>query len=139
MIEDPATVVAISEMTLLETLDVCGRYLLRGDPEAASHDEEWYEEVQQVMWTWIASGELIVLASPPNLTDRAMRLIRYFTKDHSRQMRAFDAAHLVQCSLWALDLGRRVTFVTSDSNFGRVLSVTDAFDPYIEVVDLRSL
>jgi hypothetical protein len=128
---------AVSELTFLEFRDVCGRYEVRSEPEHAKYDAEWMKGAEQRLWSWIASGELLVLDPVLRLPELVTQVIGHVTEVERRQMRAFDAAHLIAASQWSLEISQRVSLITSDHKFASVVDGLAGFTPHVEMTDLR--
>lgn len=84
---------------------------------------------------WIAEGAITVLESPPKLIENAMVYVRFATREHTRNLRSWDAAHLYQSCNWARSIGQTVQFVTNDQDFPTLLRAFPEFKKFVIVYD----
>lgn len=127
---------AVSEFTLMETLDKCSRRVL-GNPKGGPHTRGWYESVHRGLMTWITSGKLLVLPTAPRFAETSIRLVTHVTQTHKRQMRSWDAAHVGQATLWAREVGRPVEFCTSDKKLIDFFAKVPEFGTFLHPRNLR--
>jgi hypothetical protein len=115
LLADPNRQFACSELTLLEFHNSITVNLRTSDrPE---WDTAWWLESREMLFSDVASGKVLVLATPPKTAEHVMSLVTLFTRDHNRALRAWDAMHVVIAARWAYDLDARVELVTSDQHF----------------------
>jgi len=84
---------------------------------------------------WLADGTLEVLQVPPKLPEKAMVNVEEITRRTGLQLRAWDAAHLMHAVAWSRMRGTRVTVVTADKTFKRVLEALPEFSPFVDLLD----
>jgi hypothetical protein len=124
LVEGSATA-AISEVTLLEVHStICDHWRARERP---NHDAGWARRSIDQLMDWLAQARLEVLPMPPKLPEKAMVNVEEITRRTGLQLRAWDAAHLMHAVAWSRDQNTRVTFVSADKAFGKVLGVLTEF------------
>jgi hypothetical protein len=82
---------------------------------------------------WLADGRLEVLRMPPKLPEKAMVNVEEITRRTGLQLRAWDAAHLMHAVAWSKSQGARVTLVSADKSFERVLAALPEFAPFLDL------
>ena len=132
IIEDQANRIAISELCLAEFQNtLCN--MERG--EQPQFSAQWADRSFNNLMERIATGRIEVLATPPRLLEDVMVLIRWVTRYHRRNFRAWDAGHLRSAYAWARELNQRVTLVTNDSDFKKLYEVYPGHSEYVELLD----
>jgi len=132
LIADGAATRAISEITLAEAFStICS--LQRG--QTLGYDGTWARAVEDSIMGWISSGNVLVLPLPPKLVEKAIYYVLTATREHGRDLRAWDAAHLYHAAVWAKQVGNKVHLVTNDKDFPKILDVYPEFRQYVDVLD----
>jgi hypothetical protein len=132
LIEGSATT-AISEVTLLEVHSkICDHWRATEYP---SHDAEWAGRSIDQLMGWLADGTLEVLPMPPKLPEKAMVNVEEITRRTGLQLRAWDAAHLMHAVAWSRDQNARVTLVSADKAFEKVLAALPEFAPFLDLLN----
>jgi predicted nucleic acid-binding protein len=124
------TVVAISEITLIEFHDVVCTYCRSNKP--GDHDPAWLSGVQESLMTWIADGSLLVLPPFPRMYETAMSYIT-LVLSQGRRLKAWDAIHLCRATEWARETESRVTIVSGDADFETFLKLFPTLRGFIDL------
>jgi hypothetical protein len=132
LIEGPSAT-AVSEVTILEVHSkICDKWRMSELPD---HDAAWARRSIDQLMNWLADGRLRVLRMPAKLPERAMVNVEEITRRTGLQLRAWDAAHLMHAVAWSRDQNTRVTLVSADRAFWRVLEALPEFAPFVELFD----
>lgn len=124
---------AVSEVTILEVhTKICDKWRMS---ELQDHDAAWARRSIDQLMNWLADGKLQVLRMPAKLPEKAMVNVEEITRRTGLQLRAWDAAHLMHAVAWSRDQEARVTLVTADRSFERVLEALPEFAPFVELLD----
>ena len=137
LVAAPEVQLAISEFTLLESLDHCSRKLMHGETDSVHYDEAWWTSTRTQLMAWIADGTIVVVPTPPSFAESAIRLVEYVTRSKQRQLRALDSAHLIAALSWARALGNSVVFSTSDIKLTAVFTEMPELSEHLSVENLR--
>ena len=123
----------ISEITLAEFQNrICIHERTSSRPE---YNPDWADSCLNGLMRWIADGSIAVLEIPPKLIENAMVYVRFATRDHTRNLRSWDAAHLYQSCNWARSINQTVQFVTNDKDFPTLLRAFPEFNKFVAVHD----
>ncbi len=132
LMSNPAAVRVVSEITIAEVLSrIC---ILWRSPDK-SCDQAWAQGVQDQLMTWISDGRIEVLPLPSKVIEKAVLYVITATREHARNLRSWDAAHLYHAAEWSKRIGQKVNMVTNDSDFQKILEVYPEFAAYVEIVD----
>ncbi len=124
------TIVAISEITLIEFHDCACTYCRNNKP--GDHDEAWLNGVQRETMTWIADGRLSVLTSLPRMFETAMSYIT-LALSRGERLHAWDAVHIGRATEWARETGAKVTIVTGDPDFQTFVRLFPQLQEFIDI------
>ena len=132
IMNDSANRVAISELCLAEFQNtVC----TMERAQESQFSEQWADLSINSLMERVAAGSVEVLATPPRLLEDVMAIVRWVTRDHGRNFRAWDAGHLRSACVWARELDRTVTLVTNDSDFRKLYEVYPEYSKYVKLLD----
>jgi hypothetical protein len=124
---------AVSEVTILEIhTKICDKWR---NTELVDHDAAWARRAIDQLMGWLADGRLEVLEAPPKLPEKAMVNVEEVTRRTGLQLRAWDAAHLMHAVAWSRTRRARVTLVTADKAFKRVLEAQPEFSSFVDLLD----
>jgi len=134
LLDDPNTIVAISEHTLLEFHNNIAVDWRRS--EASEFDQQWAERSLADVMQIIEVGQVEIVPIPPKAAEQAMALITIATRDHNNALRAWDAVHLLTATAWAYEVGSAVRLATTDGDFERFVSCFPHFKAYVDPTNL---
>jgi predicted nucleic acid-binding protein len=135
LLSDETLTVALSEITIVEVFDVLCRHVRNSS--YSSCDDIWFNRCWLRLLEHIESERLKVRPTLLQLTAAALELVERATKEHRRNLRAWDAAHLQQAAEWANETGRPVAIVTHDSDFSLFLEIFPEYARAIRLYDLQ--
>ena len=131
-IVDADVTVSISEVTIIEFLDIVLRYRWSPNQE---WDETWMFAVQTQFMEWIESAHITVHPPAPRAIDVAISYVS-LARSVGIALKAMDAIHLSRALEWSHELGTTVTLVTGDRAFSRFL---DAFPTAQQFIVLEEI
>lgn len=138
LLADADVVVALSELTLVETHDVLSKLLRSTDPSTSQYDVAWFEQALGRVMALLGSRRVEVVASPPKAAEHALVLVTVASRDHGAKLKAWDAVHIITASGWARSLQNRVALVTADSDFEKFLALEGHFSALLDLEQITA-
>lgn len=136
LIHDSSNINGASELSIVEFVNrLC---IFERNSELPQCDEEWVDNCYDQVIGWIGDQHLKIVEPPPKLLEKTMSYIRFVTREKGRNLRSWDAAHLIIATNWSRDLGSVVNLATSDGDFAGILNAFPEFANHVQVYDLKT-
>lgn len=133
IIMDTGNTNAMSEITLAEFQTNLSKW--ERDSAKPDFNSSVADHCLDTLMRWITDSRIKVLEQPPRLIEKTMAYVRFATREHMRDLRAWDAAHLYQACYWARSRDTIVHIVTSDEDFPKILEAFTEFTKYVKIYD----
>jgi hypothetical protein len=134
ILSENGAISAVSEVTLAELWS--NLYVYSRDAKWPSCDQAWVDAVESEVLRWIDDDVVLVLPPLPRIVEWALVQVAAATREHGRNLRAWDAIHLGYATHWARDTGEQVRLVSSDKSIVGFVEVFPEFAGLIQLVQL---
>lgn len=133
VLNDPGRILACSDLTIIEYHSNLTTHLRADDRH--HFDLAWWAAARLDLLSAIGAGRITVLPTPPKAFEQVMSLITTATLKYGKALKAWDALHVSIAARWSFELGQKVDFVTSDTDF-RLLIDFSGFAPHLAIANL---
>jgi hypothetical protein len=135
LIESADIVTAISQVSILEVHTNACKYVRQTEADFQRYDDAWLDRTMSQLMEWISGGSLIVRQAPPNVMLKAIAIVERATREARRNLRSWDAVHLIYACQWAREEGRQVELVSNNGDFRAFLDTFPEFASLVNLVD----
>jgi hypothetical protein len=130
---------AISEMTILESLSVVTRNWRMQDAQCLPFDAAWAMRSRNRFMNLVATGRVEVVPIPPRAAEHAITIVDFAAAEHQQAVGVQDAIHLITACAWAYRERAPIRFYTSDDDYDQFTALYPHFLRFAEVVNLEVL
>jgi hypothetical protein len=126
---------AITPVTIIEAHTNMCKWVRMTEPSHQHFDAPWFDGAFEQLMKDISDARVQVLALPPKVFETAMMHVTSASLEQARNLRGWDAVHVVCASVWSRHLGERVTLLTGDDPVREFVDAYPEFGQWIDVVD----
>jgi len=130
---------AATPVTIIEVHTNFCKWVIQNEPTHRQFDGEWFDRAFEQLMADLKSGRIEVLQLPPKVFETAMMHVTAASLELGRNLRGWDAVHVVSASSWSRQLGERVTLLTGDRQVREFVETFPEFGQWIDIVDPASL
>lgn len=131
--------IGISPITITEVHTNLCKWVRQTDPTHKPFDGAWFEAYVEELMRLIKGRRMLVLDLPPKVFETAMMHVTAASLEHGRNLRGWDAVHVVCASSWSRQLGERVILLTGDRPVAEFVETYPEFKIWVDVVDPETI
>lgn len=132
---DSDDTLAASPITLAEFSSVLYTHLRDDQGWLKGFDEARVDAAERHVMEWIAVGRIRVRNLGPRAFVMGMAYVAAISREHKRNLRAWDAIHLYEACRWSRESNdQQVVLATADSDFKGFLEAFTEFNSYVRVL-----
>jgi hypothetical protein len=130
---------AATAVTMIEVHTNFGKWVRQTELTHKQFDDKWFDAAFEQLMTDVKSGQVEILPLPPKVFETAIMHVTTASLELGRNLRGWDAVHVVCASAWSRLLGERVTLLTGDRPVREFVVTFPEFGQWIDIVDPAAL